>query len=135
MWQRGGWVGVDLFFVLSGFLVSGLLFAEYKSRGRLLDWPLLHATGMENLSTVLYAHRRHGDSQAAGRPTGDCWHRRSPSFKAIFPGLLGHTWSLAVEEHFYLLLPLVLILIAEAEPGLDYAGSNPSSLSQDASPF
>jgi peptidoglycan/LPS O-acetylase OafA/YrhL len=110
VWSRGGWVGVDLFFVLSGFLVSGLLFAEYKSRGRLSivrfyvrrGWriyPPFYA--MIAFTVIVFLVLR--------QPIPD-WPLISEIFflQSYLPGLWNHTWSLAVEEHFYLLLPIVL---------------------------
>jgi peptidoglycan/LPS O-acetylase OafA/YrhL len=114
-WHRGGWVGVDLFFVLSGFLVSGLLFTEFRATGRISParfyvrrwWriypPLLYLTV---ISTV-YALALGGDVPDI---------RRRMWAELLFvqnfvSGLWLHTWSLAVEEHFYLLLPPTLWLL------------------------
>lgn len=103
---RVGWVGVDLFFVLSGFLVSGLLFSEFRRTGSLNIARFLVRRGFKIypsfytflcLVTVI--------SALAGHP---------PSIRPLLGELLflqnyigklwNHTWSLAVEEHFYLLL-------------------------------
>jgi peptidoglycan/LPS O-acetylase OafA/YrhL len=112
IWNRGGWIGVDLFFVLSGFLVSGLLFREYEKHGRLQIWSFLIRRGFKIyppfwffIGVSLFMLDRHGHFL----------HRLA--FELLFlqnwsPGLWGHTWSLAVEEHFYFLLAFVLFMLA-----------------------
>lgn len=112
-WHRGGWVGVDLFFVLSGFLVSGLLFREHGNFGVIAAKQFLIRRGFKIYPafwvfmavTVAEAFLLHG--------------RFHP--KAVLSELLfvqnyafphwNHTWSLAVEEHFYILLLLLLLFL------------------------
>jgi len=108
----GGWVGVDLFFVLSGFLVSGLLFSEYKSRGDFSfirfyvrrAWRIYPPFFVMIIFTVVVFF-------VFSKPIPQ-WQLLSEIFflQSYFTGLWGHTWSLAVEEHFYFLLPIVLAL-------------------------
>ncbi len=112
-WRRGGWIGVDLFFVLSGFLISGLLFSEYRTRGRISPirfyirrgWkiypPFFVLIGV-TVALSLVFDRFVGWSKLAAEVF---------FLQSYFPGVWGHTWSLAVEEHFYFLLPLVLMLV------------------------
>lgn len=109
-----GWVGVDLFFVLSGYLVSGLLFREYQqaqqvSAGHFLIrrgfkiYPQFYLlTGVTIVGTVLGSGKLNPFGVIA----------ESAFFQNYVPGLWAHTWSLAVEEHFYLLLTLGLALLA-----------------------
>jgi peptidoglycan/LPS O-acetylase OafA/YrhL len=47
LWGRVGWIGVDLFFVLSGFLISGLLFQEYKRTGMIDFWRFMFRRGLK----------------------------------------------------------------------------------------
>lgn len=112
-WHRGGWIGVDLFFVLSGFLISGLLFGEYKQR-RVLSlrrfytrrWWKIYPPFLALIVITVAV-------KLAYDPPID-W---KAFFAEIFfvqnyiPGLWGYTWSLAVEEHFYLLLPFTLFFL------------------------
>jgi peptidoglycan/LPS O-acetylase OafA/YrhL len=115
---RVGWAGVDLFFVLSGFLISGLLFADYQERGRIgvsrfyvrrgfKIWPAFYtliAAGLL-IDAVMPGHR----FSAKGLLPELVF------MQDYFHGIWGITWSLAVEEHFYLTLPLVLLLMLRRE--------------------
>ena len=107
-WEAIGWWGVDLFFVLSGFLISGLLFRDIKACGEIRlrrfwlrrGWKIWPAFFVY-LSTIRLLTRL-PDHQFL-------WASLFMSDYFYHGGILGHTWSLSVEEHFYLLLPLVLI--------------------------
>jgi len=113
--HRFGWTGVDLFFVLSGFLVGGLLFKELRQHGRLdvrrfilrrgfKIWPGYYVF----LAVMLLLELMRGSGiPGALRAIGpNLLHVQN-----YFPGGGGHTWSLAVEEHFYLALPLLLLAL------------------------
>jgi peptidoglycan/LPS O-acetylase OafA/YrhL len=112
-WVTGGWIGVDLFFVLSGFLVSGLLFREYEKRGTISVKSFLIRRGfkiypafwlMILVSLAVLVWR--GDHFKPLAVPGELLFVQNYA-----PALWGHTWSLAVEEHFYFFLVVVLFLL------------------------
>jgi peptidoglycan/LPS O-acetylase OafA/YrhL len=106
----GGWVGVDIFFVLSGFLVSGLLFNEYKRRGTISIARFYVRRGLKiyppfivliTVTTLV--------NIAISQPfTASNVVSEIIFLQNYWLSLWNHTWSLAVEEHFYILLPLTL---------------------------
>lgn len=123
-WAIGGWIGVDLFFALSGFLITWLLLKEwerYKSislrrfyRRRLLRLvPALSVTVVlavilvETLPFSALLRRETLD----GAPTVMLF--LTNVLQIAFPwdtsGILAHTWSLGIEMQFYILWPLTLL--------------------------
>ncbi|HVT38411.1 MAG TPA: acyltransferase family protein [Gemmatimonadaceae bacterium] len=127
---RGGFVGVDVFFVLSGYLITGLLVKELRKTGelRILNFygrrirRLLPAVAVMILvvvvavSTLLSPDERELYSRAAfaaGAYASNIWFQITSS-DYFSPAIEGnpflHTWSLAVEEQFYLVWPLLLLL-------------------------
>jgi len=111
---RGGGIGVDLFFALSGFLITTLLLEERREHGQiaLLKFYARRAVRLfPALALLLLGVAAMGatlaDIGAAAMYVGN-WSR---AFGADL-GVLGHTWSLAIEEQFYLVWPLVVVAAA-----------------------
>lgn len=97
--------GVDLFFVLSGFLISGLLFTEYKSTGNLNLWRFWIRRGFK-IYPAFYVFL--SVAGALGLMTGKELLHEGFFLQGYASHFWFHTWSLAVEEHFYFSLPLLL---------------------------
>jgi peptidoglycan/LPS O-acetylase OafA/YrhL len=109
-----GWVGVDLFFVLSGYLISNQLFAG-MARGQVLSLPRFYARRAFRTLPVFWlvlAAFALFPAAMGGRPPPPWW--RFITFTqniGLQPGTaFSHAWSLCIEEQFYLVLPAVLAL-------------------------
>ena len=129
-WIPGGFLGVDLFFVISGYVITGLILdsivrsgtldlrAFYLSRIRRLVPALVAMLVFTTLFIGVYApdtvRRFIADIPyvLSGSMNWALVSRQQDYFEAIGrPPLLQHTWSLAVEAQFYLMWPLVLLFI------------------------
>jgi len=129
-WIPGGFLGVDLFFVISGYVITRLLLdsiqrsggldlrAFYKSRLRRLLPPLAFMIVTTTLFIGVWApdtiKRLLTDTPFSLLGVMNWWlvFRQADYFEAIGrPPLLQHTWSLGVEAQFYLVWPLILLLV------------------------
>jgi peptidoglycan/LPS O-acetylase OafA/YrhL len=107
-----GWSGVDLFFVLSGFLISGLLFSELRTHGQLHIRRFLIRRGLKIYPAFYFFIILSGLLVPVVRARY-FWIEVFFLQSIIFPArtVWSHTWSLAVEEHFYIALPFLLWLL------------------------
>lgn len=126
---RNGWMGVDLFFVLSGFLITGILldtkdsdgyFRNFYARRCLRIWPLYYCAIL--FMFVVVPFLRPSEASRIFEPRSMPWwsyfvylqNFLVPSITSA-TGLLGVTWSLAVEEQFYAVWPIVVRYCSEAK--------------------
>lgn len=129
-WFRGGFIGVDVFFVISGYLITGILVREIEETGRLSlagfyarrVRRLLPASALVLLATILgcvlllsplQQYRLGASGSHTALYISNFWFLRQSSdyfAPAIGSNPFLHTWSLAVEEQFYVIWPATILL-------------------------
>jgi peptidoglycan/LPS O-acetylase OafA/YrhL len=122
---EGGWIGVTVFFVLSGYLISTLLLREHRKTGtvrlgsfwwkRLLRlYPALVALVVGGLLLWNWVGDYKGASFSAGEAAFIALTYTGNLYRAFWDttqGVFAHTWSLSMEEQFYLVWPPVLAVL------------------------
>ena len=119
----GGFVGVEVFFVISGYLITWLLLQEHDRLGR-INVPRFYARRALRLYPALIvlvilastgAAVRHIGSPAADGVAAATYVTDIYANIATHPSLVLHTWSLSVEEQFYLIWPAALVISLRRE--------------------
>jgi peptidoglycan/LPS O-acetylase OafA/YrhL len=127
VWFKIGWLGVDLFFVLSGFLIGGLLLSEFAVHGKIDVARFYIRRGLKIYPPylVFLAYLILVPFAKTLAKGGDAFSVLAIEWGRYWPNVVflqnyigsnpaGHTWTLAVEEHFYLLLPILMLYLAKA---------------------
>jgi peptidoglycan/LPS O-acetylase OafA/YrhL len=128
-WLPGGFVGVDVFFVISGYLISSIIFKQQKQQEFKLSifylhrvWRLFPALLLVLISTLMYGFFRLQPDEltqlskhafgSAGFISNFIFLKESGYFdNAAEAKPLLHMWSLSIEEQFYLLWPITILFI------------------------
>ena len=116
-----GWSGVDIFFVLSGFLITGILYESKRDDHYFRDFYMRRTLRIVPLYLLVVfcctSVFPHFAATQGSSPTANRWmfwlylSNVLVAFRgAISVGWLGPLWSLAVEEHFYLIWPTIILL-------------------------
>ena len=123
-----GWIGVDLFFVLSGFLITDILlssqggrnfFRNFYARRFLRIFPLYYITLIAFFLLAPYVFSQQNADVVTYYNTNQLWfwsHLQNWLFvnKGMSSSpMLSHFWSLAVEEQFYLFWPLIIFILKD----------------------
>lgn len=123
----GGFLGVDMFFVLSGFLITSLLLAEIRDTDKITLWPFYLRRLRRLMPALLLLLALYAGVAPFLWPESP-HHLRDIIVSALYlsdysmalfniPGMaLSHTWSLSVEEHYYLVWPFLLLWAVRRSP-------------------
>ena len=129
---EGSYIGLDLFFVVSGFVIANLLLGEFKRNGR-IKWSAFYARRARRLIPAkatmligvlllsLFLLTPTGSQQETAKSAAAAagfvsniffWQNDEVSYFGHAPGtgVLLHTWSLSVEEQFYVAMPFLILL-------------------------
>ncbi len=129
---EGSYIGLDLFFVVSGFVIANLLLGEYNKNGK-IKWSAFYARRARRLIPAkatmllgvlllsLFLLTPTGSQQETAKSAAAAagfvsnlffWQNTEVSYFGHAPGtgVLLHTWSLSVEEQFYVAMPFLILL-------------------------